>query len=61
MNSKPVSRFFTVSQIAELLSVSTRSVRRWIAAGELLAHKFSRQVRVSEADLRTFLEVHRDR
>jgi excisionase family DNA binding protein len=61
MSSKPVSRFFTVNQIAELLLVSTRSVRRWIARGELLAHKFSRQVRVSEMDLRTFLEVHRDR
>jgi excisionase family DNA binding protein len=61
MSFKPVARFFTVSQIAELLSVSTRSVRRWIARGELLAHKFSRHVRVSELDLRTFLEIHRDR
>lgn len=61
MTSKPVSRFFTIKQIAEQLSVSTRSVRRWIARGELLAHKFSRQVRVSELDLRTFLEGHHAR
>ena len=40
MSAKPVTRFFTVSQVAELLAVSTRSVRRWIATGELLAHKF---------------------
>lgn len=61
MSSKPVSRFFTITQIAELLSVSTRTVRRWVACGELLAHKFSGLVRVSELDLRTFLERHRDR
>jgi excisionase family DNA binding protein len=59
MNSKPVSRFFTVSQIAELLSVSTRSVRRWIAAGELLAHKFGRRVRIADVDLHGFLHRHR--
>ena len=45
MNKKSVTRFFTVAQVAELLAVSTRSVRRWIAAGELLAHKFGRRVR----------------
>jgi excisionase family DNA binding protein len=61
MSSKSVPRFYTVAQIADLLAVSTRSVRRWIARGELLAHKFSRQVRISELDLRTFLEWHRDR
>ena len=60
MNKKPVTRFFTVAQVAELPAVSTRSVRRWIAAGELLAHKFHRQVRVAEIDLLAFLQRHRD-
>ncbi|MGA8688510.1 MAG: helix-turn-helix domain-containing protein [Methyloceanibacter sp.] len=59
MSAKPVTRFFTVSQVAELLAVSTRSVRRWIATGELLAHKFRRQVRVAEIDLQAFLQRHR--
>jgi excisionase family DNA binding protein len=59
MSSRPTMRFYTVAQISELLSVSMRSVRRWIAAGELLAHKFHRQVRVAEIDLLAFLQRHR--
>ena len=51
MSSKSMTRFYTIAQVADLLVVSTRSVRRWIAAGELLAHKFGRQVRISEIDL----------
>jgi excisionase family DNA binding protein len=59
MSTKPLTRFYTVSQVANLLAVSSRSVRRWIAAGELLAHKFGRQVRISEGDLRAFVEWRR--
>jgi excisionase family DNA binding protein len=59
MNKKPVTRFFTVAQVAELLAVSTRSVRRWVAAGELLAHKFGRRVRIADVDLDGFLNRHR--
>lgn len=57
MNQK-IARFYTVAQISELLGVSIRSVRRWIAEGELLAHKFRRQVRVAEIDLMAFLGCH---
>ena len=60
MSTKPLTRFYTVSQVANLLAVSTRSVRRWIAAGELLAHKFGRQVRISEIDLRAFVDRRRE-
>jgi excisionase family DNA binding protein len=59
MSSKSMTRFYTIAQVADLLVVSTRSVRRWIAAGELLAHKFGRQLRVAEMDLRAFLERRR--
>jgi excisionase family DNA binding protein len=59
MSTKPLTRFYTVSQVAALLAISSRSVRRWIAAGELLAHKFGRQVRISEIDLRAFVELRR--
>ncbi len=59
MSSKPMTRFYTVAGVAELLAVSTRSVRRWIAAGELLAHRFGRQIRISELDLRAFVEWRR--
>ena len=59
MSTKPLTRFYTVSQVANLLAVSSRSVRRWIAARDLLAHKFGRQVRISEIDLRAFVEWRR--
>jgi excisionase family DNA binding protein len=61
MISKSMTRFYTIAQVADLLVVSTRSVRRWIAAGELLAHKFGRQVRISEIELRGFVECRRAR
>ncbi len=58
-NAKQAWRFFTVHQVAEILSVSTRSVRRWIANGELMTHKFNRQIRIADADLRAFLAAKR--
>jgi excisionase family DNA binding protein len=59
MSSKPITRFYTVALVADLLAVSARSVRRWIARGELLAHKFGRQIRIAEFDLRAFVEWRR--
>ena len=56
MTSRPMTRFYTVAEVADLLVVSTRTVRRWIARGELLAHKFGRQVRISEIDIRAFVQ-----
>ena len=59
MSTKPMARFYTVAEIADMLVVSLRTVGRWIAEKELLAHKFGRQVRISEIDLRAFLERRR--
>jgi excisionase family DNA binding protein len=59
MIPKPIMRFYTVAQVAELLEVSTRSLRRWIADGELRHHRLGRQVRILESDLRAFLEERR--
>ena len=59
MSIKPLTRFYTVSEVATLLAVSTRTIRRWVTTCELLAHKFGRQVRISETDLRAFLERRR--
>jgi excisionase family DNA binding protein len=56
MNTKSAMRFYTIAEVADLLAVSARSVRRWVATEELLAHKFGRQVRISETDLRTFID-----
>jgi excisionase family DNA binding protein len=52
-------QFFIIAETAEMLRVSTRTVRRWIAAGELVAHHLGSSVRIAEADLRAFLALHR--
>ncbi len=57
---RPAPRFFTLSEISNSLAVSTRTVRRWIKSGALVAHHFGRVVRVSEADFLTFLAIRRD-
>lgn len=53
-------QFFTIAEVAEMLRVCTRTVRRWIAAGELVAHRFGNAVRIAEPDLRAFLALHRE-
>jgi excisionase family DNA binding protein len=52
-------RFFTIAEVAEILEVATRTVRRWIKSGDLVAHRFRGVVRIAEDDLRDFLDRHR--
>ncbi len=49
----------TIESIAGLCQVSTRTVRRWIDHGELVAYRLGRQLRVSERDLELFLRERR--
>jgi excisionase family DNA binding protein len=58
---KSSPKFFTVTQIADFLEVSTRTVRRWITARLLMAHRINGLVRISETDFRAFLAAQRDR
>jgi excisionase family DNA binding protein len=53
-------RFFTIAEVAERLRVATRSVRRWIKSGDLVAHRVGGVVRIAEGDLRAFLALHRE-
>jgi excisionase family DNA binding protein len=53
-------RFFTIQAVADFLEVSTRTVRRWIEKGLLVAHRFNGVLRISEADFLAFLAAHRD-
>jgi excisionase family DNA binding protein len=53
-------KFFTISEVADCLGVATRTVRRWIKAGELVAHHFGAVARIAESDLRAFIARHRD-
>ena len=52
--------FFTPNEVAQRLKVSRRQVNRWIASGELIAHKFNRMRRISRASLDEFLRQHRE-
>ena len=52
-------RLFTVREVASILNMSDRSIRRWIDEEKLTHHKFGRAVRISESDLRTFMAAHR--
>ena len=52
-------KFFTMPEVAECLNVSTRTVRRWIKCGELIAHRLGGVVRIAESDLRAFLARYR--
>jgi excisionase family DNA binding protein len=53
-------RFFTISDVADFLDVSQRSVRRWIKSGDLPVHHFGAAVRISEIDLRAFVAARRE-
>jgi excisionase family DNA binding protein len=45
----------TVQAVADLLDVSSKTVRRLIARGDLAAHRIGGSLRVSEGDLRVYL------
>ncbi len=51
-------RFYTIASVAELLAVSTRTVRRWIERGHLVAHRFGTAVRIADSDLTAFVTRH---
>jgi excisionase family DNA binding protein len=52
-------KFFTVHEVAEVLGLSTRQVRRLTASRQLQAHRFGGVVRIAEADLRAYIASHR--
>ena len=58
---KASTKFYTIKQIAQLVEASTRTVRRWIKNGLLIAHRVNGLVRISEGDFQAFLATHRDR
>jgi excisionase family DNA binding protein len=58
--SREPMQFFTIAEVAACVDVSTRTVRRWIKSGELIAHYFGGAVRIAESDFRAFLAMHRN-
>jgi len=49
----------TVTQTAEHLGVSNKTVRRWIAEGDLPIHRLGRSIRITERDLLDFIKMRR--
>jgi excisionase family DNA binding protein len=54
-----VFRFHSIDDVARQLHVSSKSIRRWIAAGRLVSHRLGRQIRISQRDLEGFLSASR--
>ena len=52
-------RLLAVGEVAELLQVSSKTVRRWIERQELRTHRLGRQLRVADEDLAAFLGQRR--
>jgi excisionase family DNA binding protein len=55
-----LAKYYAIKTVAETLEVSTRTVRRWIAQGELVVHRVNGVVRIADADLHAFLARHRE-
>jgi excisionase family DNA binding protein len=57
MRLKPtkLTAMLSVAEASKIFSVSEKTVRRWIDAGELRAHRLGRAVRISEEAIRSFL------
>ena len=53
-------RLRTIDETAEILSVSSRTVRRLIDSGALPVHRFGRSVRVSDPDIAQLMAASRD-
>ncbi len=51
---------YTIVEVAALLKVNAKTVRRWIEAGELIAHRLGHQFRITESDLTAFIRQRRE-
>jgi excisionase family DNA binding protein len=54
-----IPRLLSVKQAADIVGVSTRTIRRWIDAKELPFHRLGRQIRFAEDDLAAFFAKNR--
>ena len=54
-------KMYTVEEVAEQLRVHVKTVRRWIASGELKAFDAGKGYRISESNLAAFIEQRSQR
>jgi len=58
-SSQITGNFWSVKQVSDALHVHSRTVLNWVNAGRLPAIKVGRVIRISDADLQTFLKMVR--
>lgn len=56
-NHKRQPPFMSVTDVAERLNVSTRSVRRLIAEGKIRIYRVRHSIRISDADFLEYLKT----
>jgi excisionase family DNA binding protein len=54
-------RIYLVAEVAEMLQVTDKAVRAWIARGELIAFRTGREWRVRDRDIEGFIQAHLSR
>ncbi len=55
-------KMLTIEEVAEWMRVNEKTVRNWIASGELPAFPIGKRgYRISETDLRNFVEARKQR
>ena len=57
---QPFGRLRTIDETAEILNVSSRTVRRLIDSDTLPVHRFGRSVRIADADIARLMMASRD-
>ncbi|MBT3360852.1 MAG: helix-turn-helix domain-containing protein [Rhodospirillales bacterium] len=57
--NRSLPTLYSVTEAADHLKVSTKTVRRWIDTGDLRVHRLGRSIRISETDLNSFLAQRR--
>jgi excisionase family DNA binding protein len=56
-SGRPLSKLRTISQTAEILQTSNRTVQRLIACGRLRAHRIGRLVRIKDDEIAALLHA----
>lgn len=54
-------KFYTINEVAELLDMHHKTIRKFITDGSLKANKVGKQWRISEQDLNSFMKVNKDK
>ena len=60
-DSTGLQRFLNIEQAATELGVSTKTVRRLIAAGDLIVYRFGRNIRIARDDFEIYVKLQRAR